>query len=100
MYVLASRRIELRLVRKGAPNGIAIQLTSHGTVYDVASEQRLREIDSDDDFERSISLLGSELNPADAIAVKAHEYLPAITAQAFAKAQPADRSRVFLVVSR
>jgi hypothetical protein len=97
MYVLASRRIELRLVRSDAPNSIAVPLTRRGTLYDVVSEQRLGEIDSDADFERSISLLGNKSNPNDVVVVKPHENLLTITAQALAKDQPADPPRIFLV---
>src|ERR1035438_56236 len=47
MYVLASRRIELRLVRSDAPNSIAVPLTGRPTLYTITAQARAKDQPAD-----------------------------------------------------
>jgi hypothetical protein len=59
VYVEASRRIQLRLVREGEPTAVlALPNMTSETVCDIVSEQRLGEV-SPSDAERAVRVLGA-----------------------------------------
>jgi hypothetical protein len=94
VYVEASRRIELRLVRTGDTDFVSIPLSSRDRLYDVASESRLGELDNSE-FDQTLSLLGSKGDLP--LLMKAHDSLPAAVARLNPKPRQ-DRPKMFLVI--
>jgi hypothetical protein len=94
VYVEASRRVELRLVRTGSPENLVIPLTPRNTLYDVVDEQRLGETLSGD-FDQTISLLGS--SDVAMIVLRAYDD-PRVASMRLVEKVPPGRARIFLIV--
>ena len=94
VYIEASRRIELRLVRVGDTDSLSIPLSSGDRLYDVASESRLGELDNSE-FSKTIRLLGTK--GAIPLLVNAHDSLTAAAVSLAPKSRP-DRTKMFRVI--
>ena len=98
IYVLASRRVRVRLLLGGSLKNIVVPQVHHGSLCDLVSEGRLEEIPTDEYVNRSIVVLSDSPLWGDAVVVRTHELPGVVKNEHFGKRQPSGVLRIFAII--